>query len=311
METWSRLKRAIITKNFILKSKKISLLLRSLLGNNKKLSFLDIGAGNRYLAILLNFDGCANVSMVDPHKNLFWAYENLKKQLIFKDLIKPYKVGIGKKTTKKTLHIGKKSTGSTFIDIFKVSKNKKFKLDMDYFSISKKTVKVFKVRDLITKYKLKKPEIVKIDVEGLEVEVLDSVLEVSKPFMIQIESNINSNLYGNTFNQIHEKLASLNYDLATFHPNYNYPEYSSINKKFINDYYDYPKIRSKITMIDSIYILKKKNTLREITMLIGYGFLSEAFQIFNKIEQKIEMKNRKKLKVFFKEHIPKSIFKTL
>ncbi len=311
METWSRLKRAIITKKFFLRSKKISLLLISLLGKNKKLSFLDVGAGNRYLAILLNFDGCANVSMVDPHKNLFWACENLKKKLIFKDLIKPYNVGIGKKTTKKILHIGKKSTGSTFVDIFKVSKSKKFKLDMDYFSISKETVKVFKVKDLIDKYKLKKPEIVKIDVEGLEVDVLDGVLEVSKPFIIQIESNNSSNLYGNTFNQIHQKLTSLGYDLATFHPNYNYPEYSSVNKKFINNYYDYPKIRSRIIMMDSIYILKAKNNLREIIMLIGYGFLIEAFQMFNKIDIKIEVKNRKKLKLFFKEHIPKSIFKTL
>ena len=214
METWSRLRRAIITKNFLLKSKKISLLLRSFLDGDKKISFLDIGAGNRFLAILLNFDGCANVSMVDPHKSLFWSCDNLKKHLIFKDLVKPYKVGIGKKTTNKTLHIGKKSTGSTFIDIFKVSKNKKLKLDMEYFSISKEIVKIFKVKDLLNKYKIKKPEIVKIDVEGLEGEVLDSVLDVSRPFIIQIESNINSDIYGNTFDQIHQKLISLNYNLA-------------------------------------------------------------------------------------------------
>lgn len=311
METWSRLRRAIIAKNFVLKSKKTSLLLRSLLGNSKKLSFLDVGAGNRYLAILLNFDGCANISMVDPHKNLFWSYENLKKHLIFKDLIKPYKVGIGKKTTRKTLYIGKKSTGSTFVDIFKIANDKKIKLNMDYFSKSKETVKVFSVKNLLTKYKLKKPEIVKIDVEGLEVDVLDSVLDVSKPFLIQLETNINSALYGNTFNQIHKKLTSLNYNLATFHPNFNYPEYSSINKKILNDYYDYPKIRSRIMMADSIYILKSKNTLREIIMLIGYGFLIEAFQMFNKIEKKIEIKKRKNLKIFFMKYIPKSVFKTI
>ena len=311
METWSRLRRAIITKNFLLKSKKISLLLRSFLDGDKKISFLDIGAGNRFLAILLNFDGCANVSMVDPHKSLFWSCDNLKKHLIFKDLVKPYKVGIGKKTTNKTLHIGKKSTGSTFIDIFKVSKNKKLKLDMEYFSISKEIVKIFKVKDLLNKYKIKKPEIVKIDVEGLEGEVLDSVLDVSRPFIIQIESNINSDIYGNTFDQIHQKLISLNYNLATLHPSYRFSKYSSINKELINDYYDYPKIRSKIVQLDSIYILNKKNTLREVTMLIGYGFLVEAFEIFKTIEKKIEIKNRNKLKIFFKKQIPRSILKAL
>ena len=160
---------------------------------------------------------------------------------------------------------------------------------MDYFSISKETVKVFKVKDLLTKYKLKKPEIVKIDVEGLEVDVLDSVLNVSKPFLINSEIHINSNLYGNFgMSTILIQTAFI----TTFHPNFNYPEYSSVNKKFINDYYDYPKIRSKIMMVDSIYILKSKNTLREIIMLIGYGFLIEAFQMFNKIEKKIEIKKR-------------------
>ena len=39
METWSRLRRAIIAKNFVLKSKKTSLLLRSLLGNSKNYHF--------------------------------------------------------------------------------------------------------------------------------------------------------------------------------------------------------------------------------------------------------------------------------
>ena len=311
MKTWSRLKKKIILKNYLPKSKKTALLLRSLLGDDKKLSVLDVGAGNRYLAILLNFDGCANISMIDPHKNLFWSSENLKKELIFKDLVKSYKVGLGKKTVKKTLYIGKKSTASTFVNIFKISKKKNFQLDMDYFSKSKEIVQIFTVKDLLTTYKIKKPEIVKIDVEGLEAEVLDGVLHTSKPFLIQIESNINSSLYGNTFNQIHKRLTSLNYELATFHPNYKYPEYSSVNKKLINDYYDYPKVRSQITMLDSIYILKKKNTLREISMLIGYGFLIEAFQIFNKIKKEIKDNNKNKLKIFFKEHIPKPIYKTL
>ena len=57
--------------------------------------------------------------------------------------------------------------------------------------------------------------------------------------------------------------------------------------------------------------LKKKNTLREISMLIGYGFLIEAFQIFNKIKKEIKDNNKNKLKIFFKEHIPKPIYKTL
>jgi len=307
---WSKIKKKIIFTSYLLKSRKISSILRELIPKNKKLSILDVGAGNRYLSAVLNFDGAANISMVDPHKSLFWSFENLKKKLIYKDLLKAYKVGIGKNTIKKTLFIGKKSTGSTFVDIFKVSKKKKIKLNMNYFSVSKEIVQIYKFYDLLTKYNLKKPDIVKIDVEGLEIEVLDSILDVGKPYLIQIESNINSNLYENTFDQIHRKLTSLNYSLTTLHPNYYYPAYSSINKNLIKDNYEYPKIRSKIEQVDSIYILKKKINLREILILIGYGFLCEAFQFFTKFERKIEKKNRNILKIFFKNYIPQSIFKT-
>mgnify|MGYP006114556237 CR=1 FL=1 len=71
------------------------------------------------------------------------------------------------------------------------------------------------------------------------------------------------------------------------------------------------KIRSKIVQLDSIYILKNKNTLRKIAILIGYGFLVEAFEMFKKIEKKIKIKDRNNLKIFFKKHIPKSILKTI
>ena len=117
--------------------------------------------------------------------------------------------------------------------------------------------------------------------------------------------------FQNNIDQIHQKLTSLNYNLATLHPSYKFSKYSSINKELINDHYDYPKIKSKIVQLDSIYILNKKNTLREVIMLIGYGFLVEAFEIFKRIEKRIKIKDRNKLKIFFKKQIPKSIFKTL
>lgn len=311
LNIWSKIKRKIIFFNYLSKSRKISSILRKLIPDNNKLSIIDVGAGNRYLPTLLNFDGSAYISMIDPHKNLFWSFENLKKNFIYKNLIKAYKVGLGKNTKKKTLYIGKKSTGSTFINIFNISKKKKLKLNMNYFSKSREVVQIYKFFDFLKKFNIKKPDIVKIDVEGLEFEVLDSILNTCKPYLIQIESNINSSLYENTFDQIHKKLTSLNYSLATLHPNYDYPQYSSIKKKFINDNYEYPKIRSKIEQVDSIYILKKKITLREILMLIGYGFLLQAFQLFTKFQKKINKKNRIILKIFFKNYIPQSIFKTL
>lgn len=310
MNLLRRIKPKIIDKVFYSRSKKISSLIRSILSNDKLISILDIGAGNRYLPVLLNFDGSANISLIDPHRSLFWSYKNLKKKFIFKESLNPYQLALGEKTKKRFFYVGKRSTGSTFVNIFKNSKKKKTNLDMNYFSKGKETVKIFSAKDFLKKFNVKKPEIVKIDVEGLEIEVLKSVLKVSKPTIIQIETNVNSSVYFNTFDKVHNTLTSQGYLLATLHPSYSYSEYASTKDKIFTNYYDYPKIRSIITQTDNIYILKKNNSLRKILILIGYGFIIEAFQIY-KLEKKINSKNKNKLNNFFKNFIPKSIFKTL
>lgn len=309
MNILHRTKSKIIDGIFYAKSKKISFFLRSILKGNK-ISILDIGAGNRYLPILLNFDGSADISLIDPHRSLFWSYKNLKKKFIYKDCLKTYQLGIGEKTEIKNFHVGKRSTGSTFINIFKNSKKKKTKLDMNYFSKGIEKVKIYSAKDFLKKFKIKKPEIVKIDVEGLEEKVLNSILKISKPIIIQTETNINSEIYDNTFDKIHRILTEKGYFLATLHPSYALGNYASINNKVFTNYYDYPEIRSIIQQTDNIYIFKKNNTLRKIIVLIGYGFLIEAYKIFLD-KKKINSVNKKKFKIFFKKTIPKSIFKSL
>ena len=169
---------------------------------------------------------------------------------------------------------------------------------MSYFSKGKELVKIFSTKDFLKKFNVKKPEIVKIDVEGLEIEVLKSVLKVSN-HPIQIETNVNSSVYFNTFDKVHNTLTSQGYFLATLHPSYSYSEYASTKDKIFTNYYDYPKIRSIITQTDNIYILKKNNSLKKILILILYGFIIEAFQIY-KFEKKINLKYKNILNNFFK-----------
>lgn len=305
MNTFNKMKAKIINEIFYAQSKKISLFLRSML-KGKKISIFDIGAGNRYLPILLNFDGTADISLIDPHRSLFWSYENLKKKFIYKDCLKTYQLAIGDKTEVKNFYVGKKSTGSTFINIFENSKKKKTKLNMNYFSKGVEKVKVYNTKEFLKKFKVQKPEIVKIDVEGLEDKVLKSILKVSKPIIIQTETNINSNIYENTFNDIHHTLTSKGYYLATFHPIFNIDSYASTNNKIFTNYYDYPVVRSIITQSDNIYILKKNNSLRKILILIGYGFVLEAFKAL-KEKRRIDLKDKQKFQKFFKIIIPKKI----
>ena len=56
-------------KIFISRSKKISLAFRKIL-KKPSIGIVDIGAGHRYLPILLNFDGVSKIAMVDPNKSL-------------------------------------------------------------------------------------------------------------------------------------------------------------------------------------------------------------------------------------------------
>ena len=47
---------------------------------------------------------------------------------------------------------------------------------------------------------------VKIDVEGLEFKVLNSVLSCSLPLIIQIEANINNSIFDQSFDSINKLL---------------------------------------------------------------------------------------------------------
>ena len=64
-------------KIFISRSKKISLAFRKIF-KKPVIGIVDIGAGHRYLPILLNFDGVSKIAMVDPNKSLDWSFQNFK-----------------------------------------------------------------------------------------------------------------------------------------------------------------------------------------------------------------------------------------
>ena len=87
-------------KIFISRSKKISLAFRKIL-KKPSIGIVDIGAGHRYLPILLNFDGVSKIAMVDPNKSLDWSYQNFKKIIKYPKNLFKFNFGIGDKTSKK------------------------------------------------------------------------------------------------------------------------------------------------------------------------------------------------------------------
>ena len=108
-------------KIFISRSKKISLAFRKIF-KKPIIGIIDIGAGHRYLPILLNFDGVSRIAMVDPNKSLDWSYKNFKKIINYPENLFKFNFGIGNKTSKKKYFITNTLTGSTFVDVFKIAK---------------------------------------------------------------------------------------------------------------------------------------------------------------------------------------------
>ncbi len=119
----NRVLKKINRKKFLKKSKKTSGILRKVMGN-KNIGIVDIGAGHRYLPILLNFDGLSKIAMVDPNDNINWSYRNFKKILNYPDNVKKYQFGISQNTKKAKYYKTKTSTGSSFVNVYQKAKKK-------------------------------------------------------------------------------------------------------------------------------------------------------------------------------------------
>ena len=289
----NKINRRIHLALFLKNSKKINIIIKNLLKKNL-LTIVDIGAGNRYLNNLINFDGAAKIALVDPHKSINWAFNNLRNKLNNKNLLSFYQVGIGTKTKKKELFLSRRPTGSTFINVHKIARQKKIKIDMEYFSKEKIKVNIFSFYDFLKKNLLSKPDIIKIDTEGLEIKVIKSILSCCKPTLIEIETNINSSLYGDTFSSVNKILKESNYQLKAI-----YPSYKGSSKPFLEGDYYYPKRRSLLEQVDCIYVRKTSILEKKIAILIGWGFIQEAFELYKKNPTKLKNKCKNKLKDFF------------
>ena len=281
-----------LKKKFIYRSKKISSLIRKTLSKKNLIYILDVGAGGRYLSPTLNFDGVSKIFMVDPNDNLDVSYNNLLKIMNNKKNIIPIKEGIYKKNAIVNYYKANKSTGSSFINYDK--------------KLIKEKKKVYSYKFLKKKYKISKVDILKVDVEGLELSIIKNILFFEKPLILEVETNFTNSLFGDTFSKTHNFL-SKNYFLKT-----GYPTYKKINNKFNSHTqpfrqgsYASPIYRNPISQMDCYYILKKKNyNLFDLLTLLGYGFIDESLKIFNSIDKNLNNNQKEILtKIFSYYHV--------
>jgi FkbM family methyltransferase len=276
-----------LKKKFIIKSKKISILIKKILPNSFFFYIVDVGAGARYLPSVLNFDGFSKVFMIDPNDNLNTSYKNLIKILINKKNIIPIKEGIYKKNGIIDYYQAKKSTGSSFINYD--------------IGLKKTKKKVHTYSYLKKKYKILKVDILKVDIEGLELSVLKDVLLTNSPLIIEVEANFKNSVFGDTFTSIHSFL-SKKYFLKTGYPTFkkNENKFNGNLSPFRQGSYASPSFRNPINQMDCYYILKKKSyNIYDLLLLLGYGFFDEAEIIFKILDKKINADQRKNLKKIF------------
>jgi len=262
-----------------LKSKKISKALQKILPK-EKIQIYDIGAGLRYLPTLLNFDRISEINLIDPNENLEISYKNLKKFFFESKKIKKFKVGLSNKNEILTYYPSRISSGSSFLNL-----KKKLKFDSKYFGNEKKILKkVYDFQTFKKKFRLKNPEIIKIDVEGFEVRILQSILKKDNPLIIEVELNFDNSIIGDTFTEANRLIKSKNYKLVTI-----YPTYENINKgPFLKGDYHNPISRNSLNQCDCYYLLKKKEySVKDIVMMIGYGLLDDANKNLFMIKKKL------------------------
>jgi len=282
--------------NYILRSKKISSALKKII-EKPIIGIVDIGAGHRYLPILLNFDGVAKIAMVDPNKSLDWSFNNFKKIIKHPENLHKFKFGISNKTSKKKYYVLNTMTGSTFVNVYKTAKKNKEKLGQVYFGNKSTSIQqVYSFKDFIKKFFKFEIDIVKIDVEGLEDKIIPSVVKNSSPLLIEVETNLNSDIYPNSFDKINTILKQKNYKMLTGFPVYkNTKNLTSKNLSFGLGNYDNPILRSPLEQFECIYV-KDKNiyNVKEISILLGYGLLHEVEKIIKLSKLKV-IKSKKNL----------------
>lgn len=283
MSYYKLFRKKIDRKFYILRSKKISLALKKIL-KKPFIGIIDIGAGHRYLPTLLNFDGISKIAMVDPNKSLDWSYHNFKRIIKYPQNLFKFNFGIGNKSIKKKYFVTKTLTGSTFIDIYNISKKNKIKLNKEYFGEKKtNTQKIYSFKDFIKKFFKHKIDIVKIDVEGFEYKIILSLLKYSKPMLIEVETNLNSDVYPNSFDQINLILKKKGYRLVTAYTIFKRTKKNNLNSSYDIGNYDNPISRSNLEQFECIYIKNKsKYDIKDLIILIGYGLSQETKKILDK-----------------------------
>ncbi len=166
-------------------------------------------------------------------KNLLKYKKNF---LIIKKNINFFNFALGEKNTKNIFNITKRKDSSSF---FKINEN--IKNNKDYKIIEKKEIQIRSLDNLMINENLNGSVLLKIDVQGYELEVLKGAIETLKKIKYIIVEISDNEIYKNQ---------SSSHDVINFLENNYFTYYKENKSSKIN--------KSNFTQKDVLFIKKKK-----------------------------------------------------
>lgn len=133
-------------------------------------TIIDIGSNKGQFSILArSFFPKAKIYSFEPQKK----YLDIQKKILSKNNINYFNIGLGSKKFKKKFYITNREDSSSFLKPSNTGLN-------DYEIKNIRNVKLDKLDNILKSHNIEKPALIKLDVQGLELEALKGGIKILK-----------------------------------------------------------------------------------------------------------------------------------
>ena len=164
--------------------------LEDLVKDLKVETVIDVGSNKgQFLLLIENFFECKKIYSFEPIEEFYEMQKNFFK---YKNNINFFNFALGEKSSKNSFYITQRKDSSSFYKI-----NKSIKDNNDYKIIEKKEIQIHSLDEVMINENLNGSILLKIDVQGYEMEVLKGSIETLKKIKYIIVEISDNEIYEN------------------------------------------------------------------------------------------------------------------